>query len=256
MVNPPPPAYEEPVTRRVDRHYLTCTRPGNEESLKPSWKRRVDTFALRGWVASNGGTTVAVGPWWMKNRKPKTWEVSKPTTPDQITKTIRSTRERLIQALRRLRNQRTGQEAASIFAINGTPIQSGEIEYTIDTANLGEHDWTKKWGWMVKLIACTYAKHVGCSRWTLTCRMFIEDLPSLLQAGGIPWKNVIVHSKEVRFDENSLPKRQWKWARTSFYSPTSTSRQKWQTRVDERHWKQSSLELDFRYRLSTETVKR
>ncbi|RMJ18319.1 hypothetical protein CDV36_002025, partial [Fusarium kuroshium] len=205
MVNRPPPAYEEVVTRRVDRHYLTCTRPNNEESLKPSRKHRVDTFAVRCWIASNGGTTAAVGPWWMKRKKPTTWEVFKPT-PDQITKPTRSTKEKLIQALRSLLSRRT----ASIFAMNGTPIQPGEIEYIIDTAK-GEHDWTKKWGWRVTVIAYTYAKHVGCSRWILTCLMFLEDLPSLFQAGGIPWKDAMVHNTEVRFEEDPLPNDGWNW---------------------------------------------
>ncbi|RTE83330.1 hypothetical protein BHE90_002123 [Fusarium euwallaceae] len=247
MVDHPPPAYEEVVTRRVDRHYLTCTRPNNEESLKPYKENRVDTFAVRGWIVSNGGTTAAVGPWWMKRGKHKTWEVSKPT---------QSTKEKLIQALRSLRSQRTEQEAASIFAINGTPIQPGEIEYTIDTAKVGDHDWTKKWGWKVKLTAYMYAKHVGCSRWTITCCMFIQDLPSLLQAGGIPWKDVTVHNDEVRFDQDSFQKRQWNWVRSSSCSSASASGQQWKARVDERHWEQSSLERDFRYRLSAESVKR
>lgn len=60
MTSLPPPAYEEVVTRRVDEHCLTCTRPTNEGRIKSLMKHRVGTFAVRGWIAGNGGTTVAV----------------------------------------------------------------------------------------------------------------------------------------------------------------------------------------------------
>ncbi|WAO93151.1 Hypothetical protein NCS54_01068500 [Fusarium falciforme] len=261
MTSLPPPAYEEVVTRRVDEHYLTCTRPTNEGALKSHMKHRVGTFSVRGWIASNGGTTVAVGHWWMDGGKRKTWEACKPIE-DHIAKPTqdRSTKEKLVQWLRTLRSQRIEQEAASIFAVNGTPIQPGEVEYTIlsptDTTGSGEYDWTEKWGWKVKLRAYTYAKHVGCSRWTITCRMFLDDLPSLLQAGGISWKDDMVDIDDDRFDEDSFPNRRWNWVRSYLCWPSSASGRKWKASVDERHREQSSLERDFRYRLSTGTVYR
>lgn len=260
MTSSPPPAYEEVVAHRVDQHYLTCTRGGNEEDLKSHTKHRVGTFAVRGWIASHGGTIVAVGPWWMDLQKGKIWEVAKPA-PDQSTKPTqdRSTKEKVIQALRSLDCLRTKQEVATIFAVNGTPIQPGEFEYTIlsptDTTGSGDYDWTMKWGWKVKLRAYTYAKHVGCSRWTITSRMFLDDLPSLLRAGGISWKDVMVDIDDDRFDEDSFPKRRWNWVRSYFCWPSSASGQKWKADVDERRQEQS-LERDFRHRLSPETVYR
>lgn len=189
----------------------------------------------------------------------KAWEVCKPIE-DQIAKPTqdRRTKEKLVQWLRTLRSQRIEQEAASIFAVNGTPIQPGEIEYTIfsptDTTGSGEYDWTEKLGWKVKLRAYTYAKHVECSRWTITCRLFLDDLPSLLQAGGISWKDVMVDIDADRFDEDSFPNRGWNLARSYFCWPSSASGQKWNANVDERHRERSSLERDFRYRLSTDTI--
>ncbi|KAI8715778.1 hypothetical protein NCS52_01086100 [Fusarium sp. LHS14.1] len=259
MTSLPPPAYEEVITRRhqVDRHYLTCTRPTNEGAIKSLMKHRVGTFAVRGWIAGNVGTTAAAGHWWMDGGKPETWEVCKPIEDHNAKPTQnQSTKEQLVQWLRGLRSQHIEQEVASIFAVNGTPIQPGEIEYTMDTTKSDDHDWTKRWGWKVRVRAYTYAKHAACSRWTITCRLFLDDLPSLLQAGGISWKDVTVDVDDDRFKKDSFPNRHWNWVRSYSCWPSSVSGQKWKADVDERHREQSSLKGDFRYRLSTETIRK
>ncbi|KAJ4310112.1 hypothetical protein N0V84_011135 [Fusarium piperis] len=256
MASAPPPTYEDAVIRRVNEHYLTCTESSNEEYLKRYTRQRVATFAVRGWVVSNRGTTVVVGPWWMDGGSHKTWEMFKPTPDESAKPTLNpAARERLVRWLRSLRRLPIEQETRSIFAVNGTPIQPDEIEYTL-TAESGHDDWTKEWGWKVRLRAYTYAKHIGCSRWTITYRLYLDDLPSLLRAGGISWEDAVVNNGEDRFEEDPYPypNRRWNWARSSLCLPASQSGQKWKAKVNERHREQSSLERDFRCRLSTETV--
>ncbi|KAH7247976.1 hypothetical protein MRS44_010555 [Fusarium solani] len=258
MVDLPPPAYKQVATSRANQHYQTCTRPGNEEALKKDIADRVGTFAVRGWIASNGGTTVAVGPWWMDGGNDTTWEVSEPTQ-DRTTKQTQgqSTDERLLGILRRALRLRARRQEEDILAVNGTPLHPGEIEYTIlppiGTNKSGSHDWTENWGWKVKLTACTYVQHVECSRWTMTCSLYCNNLPSLLQAGRISWKDAIVHHRKGHFDKDS---HRWKWERSSRCWPVASSGQKWKVKVRTRHREKSSLERDFRCDLSVETVNR